>query len=168
MAQSDTIRYEPKLADIAIFRICKQGVVGSIPIVSTRSDLGISASSVDRMTKTSCTRLTGGWPATNVVAMGIKGNNERHRVLVPQALGSDEFLRVTWHASRELIVFSHWDGDHCDAATPVRITDIEELATLISKAAGHVTNASAWPPPAANTLVVPAIGLTVPPARRSA
>ena len=41
MAQSDTIRYEPKLADIAMFRICKQGVVGSIPIVSTsnRPDL---------------------------------------------------------------------------------------------------------------------------------
>jgi len=38
MAQSDTIRHKPKLADIDIFRICKQGVVGSIPIVSTRSD----------------------------------------------------------------------------------------------------------------------------------
>jgi len=35
MAQSDTIRYEPELADIAVFRICKQGVVGSIAIVST-------------------------------------------------------------------------------------------------------------------------------------
>ncbi|HUS41872.1 MAG: hypothetical protein WBL31_15020 [Ilumatobacteraceae bacterium] len=100
--------------------------------------------------------------------VGIKGNNERHRVLVPQALGSDEFLRVTWHASRELIVFSHWDGDHCVAATPVRITDIEELASLISQAAAHGTTASAWPPPAADMLVVPAAGLTVPPARRSA
>jgi hypothetical protein len=100
--------------------------------------------------------------------MGIKGNNERHRVLVPQALGSDEFLRVTWHASRELIVFSHWDGDHCVAATPVRITDIEELASLITQAAAHGTTAAAWPPPTANTLVVPATGLTIPPARRSA
>lgn len=113
-------------------------------------------------------RLTGGLPATNVGAMGIKGNNERHRVLVPQALGSDEFLRVTWHASRELIVFSHWDGDHCVAATPVRVTDIDELASMVAQAAAHGTTASAWPPPAANTLVVPATGLTVPPARRSA
>lgn len=96
------------------------------------------------------------------------GNNERHRVLVPQALGSEEFLRVTWHASRALIVFSHWDGDRCVAATPVRITDIDELAALISQAAAHGTRAPAWPPPAANTLVVPATGLTVPPARRSA
>ena len=120
------------------------------------------------MMKTSCARLTSGPPATNVGAVGITGKNERHRVLVPQALGSDEFLRVTWHATRDLIVFSHWDGDHCVAATPVRITDIGELASLISQAAAHGTTASAWPPPAANTLVVPATGLTVPPAQRSA
>lgn len=101
-------------------------------------------------------------------SVGITGNNERHRVLVPQALGSDEFLRVTWHETRELIVFSHWDGDRCVAATPVRITDIAELVSLISRAAAHGTTASAWPPPAANTLAVPATGLPVPPARRSA
>ena len=128
-----------------------------------------SASSSDPMTRSPVSaRLTGGLPATNVGAMGIKGNNERHRVLVPQALGSDEFLRVTWHASRELIVFSHWDGDHCVAATPVRVTDIDDLASMIAQAAAHGTTASAWPPPAANTLVVPATGLTVPPVRRSA
>jgi hypothetical protein len=98
--------------------------------------------------------------------VGNSGNNERHRVLVPQALGSDEFLRVTWHATRDLIVFSHWDGDHCVAATPVRVTDIGELASLISQAAAH--GSTAWPPPAANTLVVPATGLAAPPVRRSA
>jgi hypothetical protein len=53
-------------------------------------------------------------------------------------------------------------------ATPVRVTDIGDLASLISQAAFHGTMASAWPPPAANTLVVPATGLTVPAARRSA
>jgi len=65
--------------------------------------------------------------------------------------------------------------DHCVAATPVRITDIEDLASLISQVAAHGTTASAWPPPAANTLFVPATGLTVsvtgltvPAARRSA
>lgn len=109
-----------------------------------------------------------GFASDECGCVGIKGNNERQRVLVPQALGSDEFLRVTWHASRELIVFSHWDGDQCVAATPVRVTDIEELASLISRAAAHGTTASAWPPPTANTLVVPATGLAVPPARRSA
>ena len=88
--------------------------------------------------------------------------NERYRVLVPQALGSDEFLRVTWHAARELIVFSHWDGDRCIAATPVRVTDIAELASLIARTVGDVSNAPAWPPPARETLVVPAVGLKIP------
>jgi hypothetical protein len=112
--------------------------------------------------------LTSEQPSTSVDTVGTTGNNERHRVLVPQALGSDEFLRVTWHETRELIVFSHWAGDHCVAATPVRITDVAELAALISQAASQGMDASAWPPPAPQTLVVPAIGLTVPPARRSA
>jgi hypothetical protein len=51
-------------------------------------------------------------------------------VLIPQALGADQFLRVTWHEGRRVIVFSHWEGDHCVAATPVRIDDIGELAEL--------------------------------------
>ncbi|HSP28980.1 MAG TPA: hypothetical protein VLN74_10570 [Ilumatobacteraceae bacterium] len=94
--------------------------------------------------------------------MGIVTSNERYRVFVPQALGSDEFLRVTWHATRELIVFSHWDGDHCVAATPVRITDVAELASLIARAVGPGADRSTWPPPAPETLVVPASGLRIP------
>lgn len=40
MAQSDTIRYPPELSDIAVLRICKQGAVGSSPIVSASSVQG--------------------------------------------------------------------------------------------------------------------------------
>jgi len=100
--------------------------------------------------------------------MGITGNGKRHRVLLPQALGSDEFLRVTWHESHKLIVFSHWDGNRCVAATPVRISDVGELDSLIAQAARQASDASAWPPPAPQTLVVPATGLSIPSAERSA
>lgn len=62
--------------------------------------------------------------------MSVTGDGSMRRVLVPQALGADEFLRVTWHESRKVIVFSHWEGDHCVAATPVRVSDIAELAEL--------------------------------------
>lgn len=102
--------------------------------------------------------------------MGMLDDGERHRIFLPQALGSDEFLRVTWHESRGVMVFSHWDGAECVAATPVRVGDVAELASLTAAALGLdlVAPAAAWPPPAPETLVVPAAGLTVPPLRRSA
>jgi len=95
----------------------------------------------------------------------------RRRVLVPQALGSDEFLRVTWHESRDVMVFSHWDGDHCIAATPVRVADLAELAELIAGALASRSgdDRPVWPAPDQSELVVPAAGLMVPaPQRRIA
>jgi hypothetical protein len=87
---------------------------------------------------------------------------------VPQALGSGEFLRVTWHETREVMVFSHWKGDRCVAATPVRVTEISELAALISEAEAHAEASSRWPPPTPDTHVVPQSGLAIAPARLSA
>jgi hypothetical protein len=63
--------------------------------------------------------------------------SQRRTVLVPQALGADEFLRVTWHEGRRVIVFSHWDGERCVAATPIRVSDIAELAELVVSAMAH-------------------------------
>jgi len=56
---------------------------------------------------------------------------------VPQALGADEYLRVTWHETDRVIVFSHWQGEVCVAATPVKVTETAELATLLVGALGH-------------------------------
>jgi hypothetical protein len=100
--------------------------------------------------------------------VGNTGDGDRHRIFIPQALGSDEFLRVTWHTNRELMVFSHWDGDRCVAATPVRIADLGELASLVGEAATRTAASPSWPPPSPDALVVPAAGLVLPPARRSA
>ena len=102
--------------------------------------------------------------------MGTLDDAARRRVFLPQALGADEFLRVTWHESRDVMVFSHWDGGRCVAATPVRVADVTELASLTAAALGLglVVAAHGWPAPAPETLVVPAAGLTVPPMRRSA
>jgi hypothetical protein len=100
--------------------------------------------------------------------MGSTGESGRHRVFVPQALGSDEFLRVTWHESRQVLVFSHWQGARCLAATPVRVADLAELAQLTAAAVAQHTTLLAWPPPEPNTLVVPAAGLSVPQLRHSA
>ena len=70
-------------------------------------------------------------------------------MLVPQALGADEFLRVTWHDGRRLMVFSQWDGDRCVAATPVKVDQLGELAELVVTAftRSAVQPPAAWPAP---------------------
>jgi hypothetical protein len=68
------------------------------------------------------------------------------------------------------MVFSHWDGAECVAATPVRVADVAELASLTASALGLelVVPTPAWPAPSPETLVVPAAGLSVPQMRQSA
>ena len=84
---------------------------------------------------------------------GMSGRS--HRVFVPQALGGDEFLRVTWHESQGIVVFSHWRAEQCLAATPVRVTDTPELTSLLVSALGHTAQsgpASTKPTPQRQTL----------------
>jgi hypothetical protein len=70
----------------------------------------------------------------------------RHRVFLPQALGADEFVRVTWHEAEQVVVFSQWRGSLCVAATPVRVTEIEDLAGLLVDALGEAPSATANQP----------------------
>ena len=80
--------------------------------------------------------------------------SDRRRVLVPQALGSDEFLRVTWHEGRRLMVFSHWEGDRCVAATPVRVDGLGELAELVVTAFTRTAIGTPdWAAPCADDMV---------------
>lgn len=70
-------------------------------------------------------------------------------MFIPQALGADEYLRVTWHEGRRVMVFSHWDGDTCVAATPVRVSDLGGLAAMMVSAVVHDAAVAPWPPPSA-------------------
>lgn len=103
----------------------------------------------------------GGRPAIDGVD-GVRHRGtmaERRRVLVPQALGADQFLRVTWHDGRRLMVVSHWDGARCVAATPVRVDQLGELAELVVTAFARSASATArewpevWPTPVADDVV---------------
>ncbi len=102
--------------------------------------------------------------------MGSRNDGRRRRVFVPQALGSDEFLRITWHESRDLVVFSQWSGDQCTAAIPVRVSQLDEATQLLVDAVGlsDAGAPTAWPPPSVDQLVVPAAGLSIPVSQRSA
>lgn len=72
---------------------------------------------------------------------------------MPQALGADEFLRVTWHEGRRIVVFSHWDGDRCVAATPVQTDRLGELAEVVVAALASVTRGCDWPAPRPDELI---------------
>ena len=71
------------------------------------------------------------------------------RVFVPQALGADEYLRATWHADKHVVVFSHWQGDQCTAAMPVRVNELGDLTSLLVGALSAEMQAApaAWAPP---------------------
>ncbi len=90
------------------------------------------------------------------------GGDGPTRVLLRQALGADEFLRVTWHEHNDVFVFSHWDGDTCVAATPIRVSELGDLATLVVTALGRIaaTDSTRWPAPSASDVV--SIGLRRP------
>ena len=83
------------------------------------------------------------------------GGRGAKRVLLRQALGGDEFLRVTWHERNGVLVFSQWERDTCVAAIPVRIEELGELATLIVTALGQrvARDTTEWAPPSPATLV---------------
>ena len=88
----------------------------------------------------------------------------RKRVFVPHALGADEFLRVTWHDSRRIAVFSIWAGPECTAAVPVRVSGLSEVALLLIGAIGNQDNPQ-WPAPDPSSMVVPAAGFQLPRSR---
>ncbi len=86
------------------------------------------------------------------------GGAGAHRVLLRQALGGDEFVRVTWHEHNDVFVFSLWSGATCTAATPVRVSELGELASMTVAALARraalggperaaVATASPWPAP---------------------
>ena len=84
------------------------------------------------------------------------GGAGAHRVLLRQALGGDEFVRVTWHEDTEVFVFSHWSGGTCTTATPVRVAELGGLASmtvaaLARRAEGTETRdvpvTDSWPAP---------------------
>ena len=69
------------------------------------------------------------------------GLNTRRRVMIPQALGANEFMQATWHETANVIVFSQWRDGVCVAATPVRVTDTVELTNLLVSTLGHAATA---------------------------
>jgi hypothetical protein len=79
------------------------------------------------------------------------GGAGAHRVFLRQALGGDELLRVTWHEGSDVFVFSHWIGDTCSTATPVRVAELGDLASMtvaaLAQRAALTEQSAPWPAP---------------------
>lgn len=54
-----------------------------------------------------------------------------NRVFLADIRGGDQYLRATWHAESDTIVFSHWNGEVCLASTPLALTDSTRLVELL-------------------------------------
>lgn len=55
-------------------------------------------------------------------------------MLLGDARDPDRYLRVTWHPDSETVVFSHWHGGVCAASTPVRLSEVSQLADFLDTA----------------------------------
>jgi hypothetical protein len=57
-----------------------------------------------------------------------------NRVFLADIRGGDQYLRATWHAESDTVVFSHWSGEVCLASTPLALTDSAQLVDLLVRA----------------------------------
>lgn len=65
----------------------------------------------------------------------VRWTSTLERVLIEDVRADGTFLRVTLHADAAVLVFSHWKGDVCLAATRVPVDAARSLITLLEDAA---------------------------------
>jgi hypothetical protein len=68
---------------------------------------------------------------------------------IPDRRSSGRHLRVSWHGSHRVVVFSHWRDGVCIATTPVEVSDvpsiIRALVSALESASGDHPAAGADP-----------------------
>ena len=64
----------------------------------------------------------------------VRWTSTLSRLLIDDVRDNDGFLRVTVHDDTGVIVFSHWVGDTCVAATRVPLAAAAELIELLENA----------------------------------
>lgn len=64
----------------------------------------------------------------------VRWSSTLPRVLIEDVRGNDGFLRVTLHEDTGVIVFSHWVGEMCVAATRIPLSAAGELMELLDAA----------------------------------
>lgn len=73
---------------------------------------------------------------TTVILLDVEEGRSR-TVLLGDARGGERYLRVTWHAESDTVVFSHWQGPVCAATTSVSCSEASRLVELLDAAAAR-------------------------------
>lgn len=79
---------------------------------------------------------------TTVILLDVEEGRSR-TVLLGDARGGERYLRVTWHAESDTVVFSHWQGAVCAATTSVSSSEVSRLVELLDAAAGGAAGGAA-------------------------
>jgi hypothetical protein len=72
---------------------------------------------------------------------------------IPDARGNQAYLRVTRHPAERKIVVSHWRQGLCVASTPVELSEVPALISVLAAALGDAVGSAA---PAGVPAAVPA------------
>lgn len=69
------------------------------------------------------------------------------RQQVPDQRDGGRHLRVSWHPTRRVVVFSHWRDGVCVATTPVELAEIPSIIAVLVKALGDASQSPTEPRP---------------------
>lgn len=73
------------------------------------------------------------------------GNAARQQI--PDQRDGGRHLRVSWHPTRRVVVFSHWRDGVCVATTPVELAEIPTIIAVLVKALGDASQSLTAPRP---------------------
>ncbi len=79
--------------------------------------------------RTSLDRWRSTGPRTGVHTSGMSADPAHLQIDDPRH--GDRHLRVSWHASRQVVVFSQWRQGVCVATTPVELADIPAVIGVL-------------------------------------
>lgn len=61
----------------------------------------------------------------------VRWTSTLQRLLIEDVRANQGFLRVSVHEAAGVVVFSHWQGDVCVAATRVPMTALPDLVEML-------------------------------------
>jgi hypothetical protein len=65
----------------------------------------------------------------------VRWSSTLQRLLIDDVRANGAFMRVTVHEDAGAVVFSHWQGDLCVAATRIPLSALPDLVDMLGGAA---------------------------------